>query len=546
MSSLNLLNVHDCHKLTSNYFIQFMNNQSLTSLDISECILIQNPASIIESFGLNRIFLKSLTIGSKYSIDEIINDKTIFAITEYHSSLHHLEIIGSQNSITSAGIIAMYQSLHQLEKLIIGGLSHHIKPDTITLLTNNLSNLRFLSINNSIKLGDEAVTGIANKCKKLTQLSLNNNRNLSNKSFHSLSNLTNLQSLSIQHLVMKNNSIKSVISSLQQLTSLNLSQCFKLMDESMNILTESLKNNNLLEFDISYCMLISDISLRHIAMHLTSLKCLNLKNCVEITDDGCVIITHTVTKLESLNISGCYGITNYAITEIAKNLPRLSNIDISSCGFADNHAVKMLLSHLHNLTEVDFSHLKLLTDHCFEQINNSFIHQINQNINDKKRLNSTRFNVLSSIILQECYGITNKGLLNLLSLFPNSLNRLSISGCGLINDEGIINGMNYMLNITNLDLSHCWLITDEAVHYITINLSKLRILNLRDCINISYHSVEWIRLSNRMCHMEVLNLRDCVGLGIIIEDFRHFHDLPCLKVVINPKGIEITNVIFHT
>ena len=84
---------------------------------------------------------------------------------------------------------------------------------------------------------------------------------------------------------------------------------------------------------------------------------------------------------------------------------------------------------------------------------------------------------LSILRLTSCWEVTNNGLVNIVNALPN-LTVLGLSGCSKVSDDGVELLAEHLRRLRVLDLSWCPRISDASLEYIACDLSQLQELVL--------------------------------------------------------------------
>lgn len=141
--------------------------------------------------------------------------------------------------------------------------------------------------------------------------------------------LPNLKELILIYCTRVENSDLACIAKLTTLRSLNLSYCYRVGDEGIRHIAQSLVS--LTALDVSHCPVITDLGLHYIGRHLLRLKLLNLFSNWGITDAGVISLVHGLVELEFLNLSYCKELTKLGLFEITEKCKKLKVLDITGC-----------------------------------------------------------------------------------------------------------------------------------------------------------------------------------------------------------------------
>ena len=160
--------------------------------------------------------------------------------------------------------------------------------------------------------------------------------------FEDIIKLLNLTDLDISDTSIENNVFAEICSSSLALKSLALHNCYKLNDVAFFSLSMQL---TLQKLDVSGDM-VTDLVLHHVST-LAQLTDLNLASCAMITDEGIQCLT-SLTNLHWLNISYCYLLTNISLVYLSA-LP-ISYLSATACKITDEGMLyASMMSHLKEL-----------------------------------------------------------------------------------------------------------------------------------------------------------------------------------------------------
>jgi Leucine-rich repeat (LRR) protein len=250
----------------------------------------------------------------------------------------------------------------------------------------------------------------------------------------------------------------SVLGSLTQLTSLNLSSCESLSDLSgLGSLTQ------LTSLNLSSCESLSDLSGLGSLPQLTSL---NLSWCKSLSD---VSALGSLTQLNSLDLCWCEALSDVSLLG---NLTQLTSLDLSWCKSLSDVSG---LGSLTQLTSFNLSGSESLVDV-------SVLGSLTQ---------------LTSLKLFSCESLVDVSVLGSLT----QLTSLNLSGCGLLSDVSVLGSLT---QLTSLDLSGCESLSDVSV---LGSLTQLTSLDFRRCESLS--DVSGL---GSLTQLTSLDLSDCESL----------------------------------
>ena len=265
---------------------------------------------------------------------------------------------------------------------------------------------------------------------------------------------------------------------------------------------QSHKPKNSSIFNLQGILLLSSLELEnsYISNNIYDSLIANENAIQKLKFSGCkfqnftdIIQLKTIAKLDlsSTNISDeefhCLG-----------TLSNLTSLNIANC--IDIHNF-WILNSLYHLKEFDASSTKL-TNHSLTYLSQK----------------------LKSLILEKCYGITDKGL----SLLKRNLIHLNISSNQNISEKGIGLISEQMKNLYDLDISHCINISNKSLRY----LKKMKKLKFLD---ISHTGLSAKAIGSLLQNLPSLQFLGLDNLKIFDED------LDDINVFLNIEGTEATS-----
>ncbi|XP_014248338.1 F-box/LRR-repeat protein 16 [Cimex lectularius] len=214
--------------------------------------------------------------------------------------------------------------------------------------------------------------------------------------------------------------------------------------------------------------------------HLHSLSL----RCSSVTDRGLETLIDHLQGLYELELAGCNEITEAGLWSCLT--PRIVSLTLSDCINVADEAIGAVAQLLPSLYE-----FSLQAYHVTDAALGFFSPK-----------QSTSLNILR---LHSCWEITNNGIINIVHSLPN-LTVLSLSGCSKVTDEGVELIAENLQKLRSLDLSWCSRITDSALEYIACDLNMLEELTLDRCVHVTDIGIGYI---STMLSLSALFLRWC-------------------------------------
>lgn len=156
--------------------------------------------------------------------------------------------------------------------------------------------------------------------------------------------LTNLDTLILHSCSKIANNDLEALAYLENVTKLNLSDCFRISARGIIGLAANLKR--LKDIDFSGCPGVNNVVLYYLSN--LPLKCLKLRFCHLIDDNGIKqLFLHNVGKtLQLLDIYSCHEITDRTLDLILDNTSCLIKLDIGACNKLTHEKVKVIREQL--------------------------------------------------------------------------------------------------------------------------------------------------------------------------------------------------------
>ncbi|XP_054164008.1 F-box/LRR-repeat protein 14-like [Oppia nitens] len=297
------------------------------------------------------------------------------------------------------------------------------------------------------------------------------NSHLHNALFESLvtRGIKKIQILSIRR------SVREVVNGVPNLESLNLIGCYNLTDEW---LTNALQRpvDTLTELNLSMCKPITDDSLDKISQFLRNLETLDLSGCSNITNAGLLHLSKSLKRLKYLNLRSCRNISDTGIGHISGSTQQTESIGagiltleflgLQDCQKICDDSLRYIASKLHKLKSINLSFCSTITDYGLKHLSSMFS--------------------LREINLRSCDNITDTGLAHLCDGTARQLQVLDVSfSSDKIGDQGLVHISQKLIHLKSLSLNACSGVTDEGLIKIARTLTGLQVLNLGQCNKVT-------------------------------------------------------------
>lgn len=316
-------NINDKCKILINMLKSFPN---IYSLNLGLKFVTNNRNDVMDIESMSILYNTKSICNSLRKLRVVISDSGVVGI----SNLKYLSVLSiNYSSITNQGILEISTMINITS--LKTSTCINISEDGFYCL-KNLSNLVVLNIS-CCSLSDRVLNHLSS-LTKLIYLNLCSSSNINDNGVMHLSNL-----ISLEYLNLSDSRITNLyfLTPLQKITSLNLSCCSFLQDNSDFSSISYLTNMTLL--DLSSCHLLADISINYLK-NLTNLTSLNLEGLSMLTS-----LSHLdlLVNLEYLNLLCCSWIPDNEMITISY-LTKLKDLYLEECDELSDVAYLYLMS----------------------------------------------------------------------------------------------------------------------------------------------------------------------------------------------------------
>eukprot|EP01006_Ploeotia_vitrea_P062925 TRINITY_DN84642_c0_g1_i1.p1 TRINITY_DN84642_c0_g1~~TRINITY_DN84642_c0_g1_i1.p1 ORF type:complete len:430 (-),score=21.69 TRINITY_DN84642_c0_g1_i1:364-1653(-) len=359
----------------------------------------------------------------------------------------------------------------------------------ITLLSDGMPRLRFLSLSNCIKVTDKALTSVAANCPLLQTINIDNCHHVSDEGVLQLSSCQNMQELRAGRCHRLGDRGIAELTKLPDMQRLSLTQCISLTAASFHSIAENCAAS-LLELDLTCCLHVGSAALKVICEKCKFLETLVARNSLCMTTGGFKCVLAECQNLTWLDAS-CCEISNeecwVAFEQRAANLSKQNKQGQE----AKEGVVKtpQSLKHLDLSLNCDLSTAIAGIAACAPQLEYLDISGCLEAAGFEKGLHQ----------LSELTVFRGKGMswftdhdLQRLAAGSKGLQEIDVGGCPLISDSGVVGLAKECAALEKLGLAHCREVSDAAVLAVLLCCEELRQLKLQGCSNVSEVVVQQI------------------------------------------------------
>lgn len=234
-----------------------------------------------------------------------------------------------------------------------------------------------------------------------------------------------------------------------------------------------LKNNGIyLEtLNMFYCINYNDFDTCDLVQVGNSIKYLDLTWCMNLTDETVRLIGQHMPKLNSLILDKCDQITGKYVKDLPDSLEYL-NMSHCSAKLVEHMTVKCLVM---TNCPVSDNNLRKLLDGC-KQLEQLYLDN-NTKITDRS-LNTLSYNkTIRLLSLSQCQNITDVGLFNL--MINKTIKELHLGGTRITDD-----GLDFVarMNVERLLLCSCYNITTTGLYKLSESSKKIKQVDVYNCM----------------------------------------------------------------
>jgi len=267
--------------------------------------------------------------------------------------------------------------------------------------------VKTVQLGGSSRLTDRSLALLARNCPELEQLELQRCRNVTN------------------------GGILDLVTRCTKLNYLDLTGCP--MVSSINIVRKH-THLSLTYLDMSECSSLDDTGLSMIMLNCPLITHLYLRKCTGVTDAGVRSIALYCPQVRELSLSDCPEVSDYGLCELAKLGPSLRYLSVSKCPQISDAGLRQLVSHCYKMRYLNLRGCVSITDATVMSLSRS----------------CTR---LRSLDVGKC-DVTDNGLRQLARQLPN-IRKLSVRGCQLVGDQGVVAIARGCPGLIHLNIQDC-------------------------------------------------------------------------------------------
>lgn len=225
-------------------------------------------------------------------------------------------------------------------------------------------------VNSAHGVTDATLLPVLKRCTRLTCLDIGSTEITSATLKAIGQHLTGLQKLCLRqnHGLQGDCGLSYVLKSNLKLTSLDMSNLFKISDASFSFLTaENLVFTNLRELVLDLATSLTNQALVAVTNSFRELRSISLTAFPSVLTSSLVAIGQN-TNLQKIWLHKMDGVTGEGLTHIFKGCTNLTALSVAECQGVTDRILMQVATHLTNLTELDISDLPHISPQVVQQI----------------------------------------------------------------------------------------------------------------------------------------------------------------------------------
>ena len=421
------------------------------------------------------------------------NDQKNFGITQYQADLECYkdselfisflsnkltEIDISDYGLTSNGLAEIAQKCPQLQKLNVVSDISEVLDDDIVHLSEKCSFLTHFGICSEL-ITDLAVQKLAENCRLLTYLDLDNCENITDKS------------------------LAAIAVSCQLLKQLILNECVEITDNGIIAISKSCLH--LESIDVSSCINVGNLSILALATNNQRLKSVICDDCRDISD---VAVTNLLANCKNLSLLEARGtnVTENVISHCTKDCTSLEMHHWDGDGRGGSIEKSNVKYQHRTLNKINL-HFTISANSCL--------------------MAAYMAPDLVQLALHYVECLQDKKLMAIIDLCAHKLESVVILGCMELTSESRSYLVKRCKQLIAVDLDR---VTDEIMMEIAEHLPQLSSLKLINCNELTDASI--IRIAHKCSQLRVFSTTKCYSLTdlSLVQIVKHCPSLHTLKL----------------
>ena len=334
-------------KLTERETLHFLNNQpSNISLDLSGNKKVDNPVLWQAAIELAHT-CKSVNLRGNSNLDDVMMRSLALCFGE---GLEAIDAAGCP-TVTDAVVCSLVIRLFNLRYINLSNCIQVTNNSLKALADGCKATLTSIDVSRCKQIGDVGIAWIAGcvgsgqSCRKLASLNLEQCVKIRDRSLEDLGKgCHSLRFVNFRGCVeISNRGIKALANGCHALSIVNVHSCLKVGDSGLVALGKNCPD--LQSLCATRCTLIGDRGLKGVGRGCPKLQSITLAGCAKITEGGICAIAENCQGLQTLNVTGCIDITENGLKQLLRGLPFVETA-LTYVGFRPKGSSQSAVRHL--------------------------------------------------------------------------------------------------------------------------------------------------------------------------------------------------------
>ncbi|KAL4339725.1 hypothetical protein GQ457_08G004160 [Hibiscus cannabinus] len=430
------------------------------------------------------------------------------------------------SSVGDEGMCEIANGCHRLEKI---DLCHcpAIMDKSLLALAKGCPSLKDLTIEGCANIGNEGLQAVARSCPNLKSISIKNCPLVGDQGIASMlsSASCTLTKVKLQALNITDVSLAVIGHYGKAVTDLSLTNLPNVSEKGFWVMGNGHGLQKLKSFTVTSCRGITDLGLDAVAKGCPNLKQLCLHKCAFLSDNGLLSFAKIASSLETLQLEECHRITQFGLFGYLLNCgAKLKVLSLVNClGIKDLNLGLPLVSPCQSLRSLSIrncpgfgdSSLVALGKLCpqLQHLELSGLHGVTDA--GFLPLVESCESGLVKVNLSGCVNLSDKVVCILADLHGGTLEMLNLDGCKITDASLVAIAENCQL-LNDLDVSKC-AITDFGIAALArSNQINLQILSMSGCSKVTNKILpSLIKLGETLLGF---NLQHCKAISSIAVD----------------------------
>lgn len=437
--------------------------------------------------------------------------------------------------VGDSGLAAIAKGCKLLEKLDLCKCPW-IGDKGLESVSANCPNLLTLNLESCSQVGNKSLKAIGQNCVRLQSLSINDCFLVSDEGVITiLSNTKTLMKLKLQALRLTDITLAAVGHYGKFLTDLWLESLPNVTEKGFLTMGNTMGLQKMKHLSVTSCRGLTDVSIEVVGQSCLSLKQVSIRKCESLTDKGLRAFTHVAISLENFQIEECKLISCCGLIDVLSNCSgKLKVLSLIKCeGIKESTLVTMPIPVCESLKSLNIRHCPGFGNGCLAMLGRAFPQLQQLDLSGLSRISDDGLLALlesskTSLVkvnLSGCVQVTDWAIFGIANLCGENLQTLILDGCRKVTDRSLKVIADLCPALQDLDLAKCGITDNGIVSLLSARQQAIQILSLSGCMQITDKCLPFIEKMGET--LLGLNLQHCSGLSQMALDSVGAHLWQC-------------------